>query len=898
MPTSPLRLLLIDDNTEFTKTVEIYAAMQGWEIEIGGEALQWQPSGSAPNVVFLDFGLGRGSPAALNAWADKLREQGLLTRTWLLSGSSGEDRQTFVQTRGLRGYLRKPIDLSQIPNLAKQPEVGADSSVRELEKPSFALDALAKKLEPAIDIIDLASLEVVWHNHDDTKQLTGHDRKLLRLLDEELWSQGKGGKPPQRLDWDADKQAFRYTRLYPVKDSDYYWLTRDWRDGEKIHDADLFDLDELPDFKKRLHAAALYLAKRHGITRLRVYKIAELPGVESGSPSPLVMPLFERGGGFKSDAEHWLRTGFLLDDNPETKKASNPRYVCNPERVSDAVEHEGCNNIKFGDAETRAQFPVRSSNGRVRALLAFDRRRDHLDTLDSEDKELAEVALRIAGVFDGPLSSEEVDAMQGLMQDLGARLLGWLKEDETERKRKWHVRISEVLQDYLIEQPKARDAEPFEAVSRICKQLQKDWGEPEIAGRVWGVPVDESSASTDQPPAPLTGWYLALAQGDGQWLPLAGEGAIYRRCKELGSPLPMVPPHKRAFPGGVWQAQVIHDFGAWLAQSNKSREGELPESYRFLTGCVNDIGSWLAVPMPLEGAQRALMVVHSPYRFHFTKLRSQLLEDAARRLLPPVAAALQQSKVRGAFTAAVMHEVKTDAAAALLHCEALEDHWHAHPELYDAETAQCLGMVRHYLEGLSELGRDFLDVLRPDGGANTRFQEDSDYELAQRQQVTAGPWLDNLLRAWRWLYDDRQVTVDDSIGDGPLLLKAPMMLRRVARVLLQNAFRHGEGDITLRLALTDEGRYLQLSITNPAHADVAAGIDAVGVGLTAQIGPAPQARARVGLVNAIRLAKAVQGRLEMGHEALGGKSKDDLVHVQAELYWPVEHPQPQVKVTP
>ena len=898
MSTSPLRLLLVDDHAEFTKTVQIYAAMQGWQVQIGHDAAQWRPSDNKPDLVLLDFGLKGGSLGVLEAWAEKLRDTQLLSVTWLLSGSAGPDRQEFVKRWGLRGYQRKPIDLSQIPKLVERRDSTQALSLPEVGESSFPLDQLAKQLAPAIDIIRLASLEVVWTNHDEQKPLTRHDRKLLRLLEEELWSAESGSKSPQRLDWDAERGAFRYTRLYPV--GEHYWLTRDWREGVTIHDADLFDLDAMPDLKSRLQAASLYLAKRHGITRLRVYKVAELPpcpALESAPPSPLVMSLFQRGGGFEPDAQHWLQTCFLQECNEETRKAADPAYVCTPEPVENRGDSLGCTYILFGDAGTRAQFPVRL-DGKMRALLAFDRRRDHLKSLNAEDKELAEVALRIAGVFDGPLSPEEVDAMKGLLQDLGVRLLGWLKEDEAERKRFWHVRISDCLRVCLIEQPRARDAEPFEALSCICRELLKEWGDPAIAGRVWGLLAADKACPTDPRPRPLVGWYLALAQGEEQWLAVAGEGPIYRKYQEHGSPLPMFPPHRQAFAGELWRPQVIQDFQAWLALSNASRHGELAELYHFLAEEAKDIGSWLAVPMQLEGSGRALMVVLSPYRFHFTELRCQLLHDAARRLLPPLAAALQQSKVRGAFTAAVMHEVKTDALAALLHCEILEEHWNTHPKLREGESAQHLDMVRHYLEGLSELGRDFLDLLRPDGDSTTRFQEDLEYELSQNQRVIASAWLENMLRAWRWLYRKRQVTVTDGIGERLLRLPAPMLLRRVARVLLQNAVRHGEVEIALHLDLADEGRCLQLTITNPAHADVVAGIQGGTSAVTAQIGPAPQARARVGLANAIRLTEAVKGTLEFKDEPLKGKSRDDLRQVQAELCWPLIHQQTQNEVKP
>ena len=70
-------------------------------------------------------------------------------------------------------------------------------------------------------------------------------------------------------------------------------------------------------------------------------------------------------------------------------------------------------------------------------------------------------------------------------------------------------------------------------------------------------------------------------------------------------------------------------------------------------------------------------------------------------------------------------------------------------------------------------------------------------------------------------------------------------------------------------------------------ADVAAGIQVGARAVTAQIGPVPQSRARVGLANAIRLTQAVKGTLRIEHEPFMGKSEDDLVQVKAELYWPL-----------
>jgi hypothetical protein len=56
-----LRLLLIDNNTAFTEAAQSYALMQGWTIQIETDPGNWRPDESKPNMVLLDYGLGRGN---------------------------------------------------------------------------------------------------------------------------------------------------------------------------------------------------------------------------------------------------------------------------------------------------------------------------------------------------------------------------------------------------------------------------------------------------------------------------------------------------------------------------------------------------------------------------------------------------------------------------------------------------------------------------------------------------------------------------------------------------------------------------------------------------------------------------------------------------------------------
>ena len=296
--------------------------------------------------------------------------------------------------------------------------------------------------------------------------------------------------------------------------------------------------------------------------------------------------------------------------------------------------------------------------------------------------------------------------------------------------------------------------------------------------------------------------------------------------------------------------------------------------------------------MELEGHLKALMVVHSPYRFHFTALRCSLLESAARRLLPPFASAVAESRIRGAFAAAVMHEVKNDAATAILHCERLEKEIISLPVERSAVLEE-LTMLRHYLEGLNELGRDFLDILRPSSDDPSRGDDDLAREIEQVQTVKIADWFENQLKPWRCLYGDlRKIDLNNISGDGSsvsgqIILCAPILLKRVFRVLLQNAFRHGEMRVLIEWKVSGSEAvdcaaqsWLELDITNPAYE-------------SSQIGPSAQARARVGLTNADSLTKSMGGKLTFEVENDKEISKDGALgdeamkKVSAHLRWPL-----------
>ena len=917
-------LLLIDSDKEFTQTAQRYGELRGWKVEVPECLEKWIATGKDPDLILLDYGQSDNN---VTGWAHKLEQAGMLAHTWLLSANHSNERQEFIQHWGLKGFLRKPVDLERLPTINALQKLQIHSVVLDSGQESFfALDQLANQLIPAIDIIDCATLESIWSNRAaSVSTLSSHDRKILRLLDSELYSNQKLSSA-QRLDWDNEQKRFRHTRLYRLKD--YYWLTRDWRtEGESVHDADFFDFENYPDLEKRLAAVAMYMAKRYGITRLRLYKVAELPRAsfdDANFSSPLVMPLFQRGGGLVPDADTWRLSAFLVDENHSTKELLESANGILLKEAPVGLEEEGdeskarakCNTVDFGPkGTTRALFAIisKDQNSQTRAILALDRRLDanYVDTLNKQDRELALVAYQVAGVFDGALTDEELQAMKGQLDDLGTRVLRWIEYDESTREREWHKCISILLHSALVEQERTRDAEPFDRLSMVCAKLREEWKNPDTTGRVCGLLPDDKLNCKGQftecgdQPDPISDWYLALDLGQDQWQAVAGNGSAYERYREHSSPIEMLAPHKESFQAELWKSQVIQDFSAWFEKICSDTSEDFSRSCLWLRQSQERIGAWLAIPMELEGHLKALMVVHSPYRFHFTALRCSLLESAARRLLPPFASAVAESRIRGAFAAAVMHEVKNDAATAILHCERLEKEIISLPVERSAVLEE-LTMLRHYLEGLNELGRDFLDILRPSSDDPSRGDDNLAREIEQLQTVKIADWFENQLKPWRWLYGDlRKIDLNNISGDGAsesdqIILCAPILLKRVFRVLLQNAFRHGEICVLIEWKISGSETadcaaesWLELTITNPAYESVAMSLKGGVSSASSQIGPSAQARARVGLTNADSLTKSMGGKLTFEVENDKEISKDGALgdeamkKVSAHLRWPL-----------
>jgi hypothetical protein len=468
-------------------------------------------------------------------------------------------------------------------------------------------------------------------------------------------------------------------------------LARDWREkSDRPHDHELLNIDRSDELRDWLQAVARLLAERYAISRFRVYKAAPAPDTVSSRVlmGPLVMPLFQSGGGFATSDAAWLSTGFLANGNPAVQKALSQDYEPVPEHVTDENPYVGYREVQYGpEGTSRVLFPVHNEDGAPVALFALDRRLHHDEALGGFDWKVVQIATRMARDEAGALSGEQWSLMKVLVEDIGERLTRRLTADEDRREKEWHEAISTAMRDTFSDAGRSPEM-TYEGLSQVCAQLSDAWAADKISGHVMGTTPWYQAQGIP----PILTWCIALLGDDNRWQSVAGSGAVCEECRREGQQ-GLVEPHRTAAKTGAWQAIVIQDFQRWLENAGTSVYACLSPAQR------QQIRSWLAVPTQVDGKVRALMIAHSPHAYYFSAFRVRLMEHAAKRLLPLLAAAQREIRTRSAFAAAVMHEVKHDSHAALLLLNQVMVETALKP------PSQALTEVVHYVEGLNALGQ-------------------------------------------------------------------------------------------------------------------------------------------------------------------------------------------------
>nr|VFK07221.1 MAG: GAF domain [Candidatus Kentron sp. LPFa]VFK23956.1 MAG: GAF domain [Candidatus Kentron sp. LPFa] len=376
---------------------------------------------------------------------------------------------------------------------------------------------------------------------------------------------------------------------------------------------------------------------------------------------------------------------------------------------------------------------------------------------------------------------------------------------------------------------------------------------------------------------PISDWYIALILDDTHWQVVAGWGNAYEIYRQQGEQMQGPAPHMVATKE-AWKGVMIQDFQAWSKKTlYLSHDGAISEMGK-------TISSWLAVPMQVEGRIRAAMMVHSPHAHYFTAFHTRLLEDAAQRLLPLLTAALRETRTRSAFTAAVMHEVKNDSHTALMLLDLIQKSIDQGGEIKG--MAEYLIEIRHHLEGLNALGQDSLDIFRT--GAKGNAQEWKDDERGVT--TTLGNLLENATRGWRILYEDTKFESDlpEELAKCKVRILRILNFKRVLRVLLHNAFRHGQDWVHIAVELRDDPdtdkQQLELTIRNGAYEDVIIGLGG-NSGLAMDTGSSSLTRGRMGLTVARQLTLEVGGFLS---ELQYKKKQEDWGEVTIALHWPIK----------
>jgi len=499
-------------------------------------------------------------------------------------------------------------------------------------------------------------------------------------------------------------------------------------------------------------------------------------------------------------------------------------------------------------------------------MLVLDRRHDHLLSTDSltskEERERVVLAARAEQVS-VPLDDEAKSAFeQGPYRRIGLLLGRWLVDDHERRVRKWHGEISQAI---FATFGSMVGGGGMAAMSALCEQLRYRWT------GLWMHERRRVGLSSDANHTPILNWFFAVQRSDTEIELPAGSGTLWERYVREAAILSLEEPLRSLLSDrfGPWTIHVVQDHPAEFGRQRRALES----SYVPFADDLDQVRSWVAVRLPTpSGFDRAAMILHfghAPNSLWSTALHLVLL--AAQRLYPPFMLAASETHERSQWAAAVVHEIKTEA---LLIRDGLE-HLGEHPH-DQAARAKPPGVDLSLLsdvEGIIELCKDYLSSL------------DERFEVPDPREMEAGPLnlalaVQKMTATWATRYPTTKFVPVVDVGE--LLVQAPALLRRVVRVLLHNAFRHGE--TWVKLEATRVGDRLRVFVSNDAGESAIrqlAALDMHG----ADSRRAGFVRLRVGLRSAVLLAHSAGGGLKRAVEpaAAGGQ----LATVCFTLEWPI-----------
>ncbi len=864
------------------------------------------------------------------AFLDRLVELGWQHCTVLLTGFTDSDTRQRVEAKranhGLMGVMQAPLDVERIAAWVR----GEWESGKGSTKPQNDLTDFANLLSSSVMVLRYAAgsdfAQVVYANISATEinagELAQADLRRLRLLRNDLARDAQDIKPTRRarlLDWDVDQQRWVECRLHALDDH-HVWYTRDWRNDEAV-DEEFAAFDSVPDLCGRFDRLCDYLSERWGFTRVRLYQVEplpsgqalfvasggekreELPRLQQPTDRHEVIPRLQSGGGLVAGAgqdplAHWWRHhhpwSTFVNASASVQEGRSQLVLSSPtakHQLEDIPPEAKCEpagdaTVGFGTAGMRliALLPIGDSDASqestsppaLHALLALDRRIDHiLSDFESAaptdaEKDRMQLAAR-GGQFSHPLDEPTAESFaQGPMHHIARRLSSWLLDDHEDRVSRWHRVISEAIETHLTAMARSGG---MSAISALCEALRSQWFS------LWKTERQRANLGDQDAPdhRPVLNWLFVTQRDASQVDVPAGAGALFHHYAEHGGALPLVGPLRQLFdPNTVaWTLYVEQEHDAWwrehgddLARKWPSRGWSATQKQQALNE-LREVKTWVGIRLPrAAGFSTAVMVVHlggKPNQAWVSVLH--LLVQAAKRLYPPFLLAQSERLERIAWSAAVMHEMKTETATLNTEFEALEK------ELKDKDDPLLVSM-RATVQSVNDLAVDYLRNL------DESYEQPRQNEL-RAETVNVDETLHRALAPFAVTHSAVNLQQAD-FNAGTRTLKAPALWRRVVRVLLHNAFRYG--DRRVWLAARCEGEELLVSVQNDARHDAVEELKTLNL-QEIRTGRAAYLRLRVGLRSAHILARDAEASLE------GPKfetTAQGSATVAFELRWPLQ----------
>lgn len=588
------QLLLVDDNTEFRRSIEGYVGVLEWRyLESAGVEVPLLDT-SLTTLVLLDFQLGRDGQAG--DWLLNFRTQypNLDMRIFLLTGNEGLDARLFFENNGLDGMLTKPFNLERLSELLptgdaskSRESVEIAALLAETPSPEQWLTRAAQTLSPAIRLLQPPSLDVKYQNDAAKKfPLTVERRRGIEIM------AGFLAKHPDqtrvvRMEWDSGTSGFLRRRMYRAED--VYWLAEDWLKAEDS-DPGLIQLLSAKDWCETLDKLAGIMATQWGFTRVRYYRAIPL----YKSDDVKLQPLWHHGGGFKNGDElAWYADFFRIQENDSSEAAFKDKAPWRIGEVGDDKEEssKGCKTIEWGNATRRAVVPIWKEDKPV-ALLSFDRRTDHLAP---EEHPLAEENPWGTGI-----SVSDMESMRGFLDTVKPLLIKISHDKQEQRMKEWHERLGMGLQATAIPDAKEAVMQVFDDFLKMENQRQG------------GMKLHSTMLLRCHDDGLLEIW--AVAEIDGQNIP---RNRLFETESLFGL----------AMKGVV----VIHDMAAWWQENAYLLDECLP-----LLGatkeCPPGYGSWLGLPLRQGNLVFGLLTAMTEERYEFTEPRVLALQESAERL--------------------------------------------------------------------------------------------------------------------------------------------------------------------------------------------------------------------------------------------------------------------------